>query len=376
MNSYAIIGAGCGDEGKGLVTNWLCGRSKNPLAIRFSGGAQSGHTVVHNGIRHIFSSFGSGTLRGVPTYWSKYCTVDPIAICNELAQLQSKGVTPELYIDIECPVTTPYDAYVNQQTANKIGHGSCGVGFGNTIEREEHLYSLTFGDLFYPQVFEVKYKNIQDYYGVGNVCPNVDDTEFLKCCHSVTENRCISGVPGIPNQDYSNYIFEGSQGLLLDQHYGFFPNVTRSNTGCRNAVEILGTGNFEVYLVVRAYQTRHGNGFMSNENIPHNIRENSEETNKEHPYQGKFRRSLLDVSLLKYALSKDPWIRTSTWKHLVVTCLDHVVDDYRFTYGSDNHIVKCRNEKDFLTRLSSLTGIADVYASHSAESDNITHCIL
>jgi adenylosuccinate synthase len=67
--------------------------------IRFSGGHQAGHTVVTDDTRHVFSNFGSGTLRGVPTYWSKFCTVEPIGLLNELDALKIKGYNPILYID-------------------------------------------------------------------------------------------------------------------------------------------------------------------------------------------------------------------------------------------------------------------------------------
>ena len=65
MKAYAVIGANYGDEGKGLITDYLCRQVENPLVIRFNGGAQAGHTVTTpEGIRHIFSHFGSGTLAG------------------------------------------------------------------------------------------------------------------------------------------------------------------------------------------------------------------------------------------------------------------------------------------------------------------------
>src|SRR5690606_12238557 len=109
MVGKAVIGIGFGDEGKGITTDFLCSRSRNPIVVRFSGGHQAGHTVVLNGVRHVFSNFGSGTLRGAPTYWAKYCTVNPIGIINELDSLIKKGITPKLYIDEKCPITTPYD---------------------------------------------------------------------------------------------------------------------------------------------------------------------------------------------------------------------------------------------------------------------------
>ena len=52
-----VIGAGYGDEGKGHAVSQLVGRDS--LVVRFNGGAQAGHTVVHGRHRHVFSHFGA-----------------------------------------------------------------------------------------------------------------------------------------------------------------------------------------------------------------------------------------------------------------------------------------------------------------------------
>lgn len=92
---------------------------------------------------------------------------------NELDVLLNKGVDPLLYIDAECPVTTPYDIRYNQQ---HHPHGSCGVGVGATINREEHFYSLTFADLFFPWVLETRLKLIKEFY--SEYSSNVDLEDF------------------------------------------------------------------------------------------------------------------------------------------------------------------------------------------------------
>ena len=142
MLKAAVIGLGFGDEGKGTTTEYLCSQFSNPLVIRFSGGHQAGHTVVHDDVSHIFSNFGSGTLSGYPTYWSKYCTVYPFALLNELEILLEKGITPKLFIDPQCPITTPYDKEYNQLSEKKNKHGSCGVGYSATIEREKNSSNI------------------------------------------------------------------------------------------------------------------------------------------------------------------------------------------------------------------------------------------
>ena len=107
MKAYAVIGANYGDEGKGLITDYLCRQVENPLVIRFNGGAQAGHTVESpEGVRHIFSHFGSGTLAGAPTYLSKHFVVNPILFNREYDVLVEKGIVPKVYVHPDCLVTT------------------------------------------------------------------------------------------------------------------------------------------------------------------------------------------------------------------------------------------------------------------------------
>ncbi len=361
MSNKAVVGLGFGDEGKGLFTDYLCSQVANPLVIRFSGGQQAGHTVVYKGVRHVFSNFGAGTLRGAPSYFAKTCTIDPVGIVNELSVLLDKGVRPLLFVDSHCPVTTPFDIRYNQ---NNNRHGSCGVGVGATFNREEQYYSLTFGDLFYPWVLQTKLAAIKDFYNNEEL----DLTNFLDCCEIITHSAHIQKSNGIPKNNY-NHIFEGSQGLLLDKNYGFFPHVTRSNTGTQNILPLLGHDTLSIYLITRAYQTRHGAGAMANENLPHNISKNPLETNITNPYQGELRYALLDVSLLEYAINKDEYLRTMTNKSLVITCLDHIQNEYRFTY--QNTLIYCKNETEFVSKIADILKIKTVYLSHSDEAEYI-----
>jgi len=115
----------------------------------------------------------------------------------------------------------------------------------------------------------------------------------------------------------------------------------------------------------RFCQTRHGSGFMSNEHIPHNITQNLFEANVENTYQGKFRRALLDVSLLEYTMCRDDYINKAR-KNLVITCLDHVVNEYRFTYKDE--IIYCSNEQEFVSKIAKILNIDFVYTSNSEDS--------
>ena len=163
-----VIGLGFGDEGKGLATDYLCSRSTNPLAIRFNGGQQAGHTVcMPDGRHHVFSSFGAGTLRGAATYWSDYCTCSIPDLLNEYQALEKMGTAPQLYIDENCAITTHYDALYNrlqEQHRGNSRHGSCGMGFGNTVQRQLAGVSFTAKDLLRTKECEKRLLRIRRYY--------------------------------------------------------------------------------------------------------------------------------------------------------------------------------------------------------------------
>lgn len=362
MTNIAVIGIGAGDEGKGKTTDYLCSQLERPLVIRFSGGHQAGHTVIHQLARHVFSSFGSGTLQGVPTYWSKYCTVHPIRLLNEYDVLKELGVTPILYVDEKCPITTPFDVTENIRCSRITKHGTCGMGIGTTFQREENHYSLLAEDLINPTILRIKLDLIRQYYQ----STEIDLEQFLQACKDTLEVVQITSKKIFAS--YNNYVFEGSQGLLLDQNHGFFPHVTRSNTGLKNVIELLGANEYiETYYVTRAYQTRHGNGPMTNENLIHNIKNNFYETNKENPNQGPFRTALLDLNLLRYGLEKELGRDYKSIKNLVVTCLDLVENEYRFT--ENGQIVYCANKEEFLLRIKNFLRAEFLYTSNTPCSE-------
>lgn len=136
-----VIGSGYGDEGKGVFTDFLSSQSNESLVIRFNGGAQAGHTVMTpDGKRHVFGHFGANSfLPNSKTALSKHFVVNPLLFAKEKNILNNMDVDPEVFIHKDCAVTTPYEMILNQWQEDNRGnnrHGSCGVGFGETIQRE------------------------------------------------------------------------------------------------------------------------------------------------------------------------------------------------------------------------------------------------
>lgn len=357
---HAVIGCGFGDEGKGVVTDWLASHfhPSSALVVRYSGGHQAGHTVTIDGVSHVFANFGSGTMRGTPTYWSKHCTVSPTGLWYEFAELKNKKINPVLYINKDCPVTTPYDKLYNNNSNEIRNHGTCGVGFGSTLEREENHYHLHYGDLAYPSIVEIKMNAIEQYYkNRDKRMLDSIDKHNLQCSIVNFYEHCrfaIANFEAVNEMSYyENTIYEGSQGLMLDQDIGFFPHVTRSNVGYKRLKDL----NIDCYhLVTRAYQTRHGNGPMSNEKLPHNIIDNPKETNVYNSAQGHFRKALLDVDFLQYGIEKDNTPKDKSI--LYITCLEHVKNEHRFTYKGD--IINCSSEKDFVSKIKNILDIKTV----------------
>lgn len=283
-NAVAVIGGGYGDEGKGLMTDFYASAFTNPVVIRSNGGAQAGHTVVTpDGRRHVFSHFGSGTFAGAPTYLSEFFIVNPTLFAREHMELHAKfGITPKVYIHPKAKVTSPLEMLINQSLEHMRGddpHGSCGIGFGETFERIKQLHLLWemqyVGQMHRSMLLE-DYIRIRNYYVPKRV--NLDEVghTFLEILNSnqlfmdfysdlqyMMEHVEVVGYQSIWNR---NLIFEGAQGLMIDQDYGHFPYVTRSNTGMRNIKDIMeqfpptSFSQLTVNYVTRAYTTRHGAG--------------------------------------------------------------------------------------------------------------------
>jgi len=375
MKKNIVIGLGFGDEGKGLMTSYLVSKSLKPLVIRFNGGQQAGHTVSFNNKRHVFSNFGSGTLQNAPTYWSEFCTIDPLALFNEYNSLKNLGfLNPELIIDPLCMVTTPFDITANHIYESTKKHGSCGVGFGQTIKRNEDNYKLHAIDMLYPEILKEKLKNIMNYYNLINHNNIIEN--FLNYVKLLIHNSIIKIEK--PNFiKYDELIFEGAQGVMLDMDFGFFPNVTRSNTTSKNAFTILKnnkltTDDVEINYVSRVYQTRHGNGYMTNEDYPLHLKNNENETNVNNKYQGKFRIGALDINLLNYALMIDDTFSYNQKKNILFTCLDQVQSPTSISC-SLNNVVRTMSLDGILSELK--FEFNNIHTSYGPSYSNIVEFI-
>ena len=334
MTTSAIVGLGFGDEGKGVVTEYLCSQSPaDTVVVRFCGGSQCSHKVMKGDKEHIFASFGSGTLSGCATYWSQHCTFDPYSFVKEYGVLQDKGVQPRITIHPHCPVTTMYDVFVNRQA--EVTHGTTGTGFFETKQRHfKRGVPFTVEDLLGPWIgVAEKLDAIQSYY---NVAERLDIGPFVEACFELRKLVKYERV-GISERipPHSDLVFEGGQGLMLDEHIGYMPHCTPSDVTPKNALRMVDKID-EIYLVTRAYQTRHGNGPLTNEGDPLELINTESEHNVFNQYQGEFRKSILDLDQLMHAKKKgiDEIVPASTKVNLVMTCTDQL-EEYKVSVGNE-----------------------------------------
>lgn len=370
MKVAVVIGANYGDEGKGLITDYLAAADGlNTLVVRFNGGAQAGHTVQRpDGLRHVFSHFSAGTFAGAQTYLSHFFIANPILFTQELEKLKSCGFSPKVTIHPDAMVTTPYDMYINQlfeTFQGKNRHGSCGVGISETIERNLYpKFQLTIKDLFDSAKLKKKLLKIRDEWlalRINQLMQRKLTQEEMDLIFSMDifehfMNDILAFLTYCNMADYSylkgwnSLIFEGAQGLLLDQRYKDFPYVTRSNTGLQNVSTIAHLNeitHLDIYYVTRCYLTRHGAGPLPDECPSCPCPYFKDETNIPHKFQGSLRFAPLNIDKLTLEITADLKKlskQISKKVILAVTCLDQFEEKIAVAQGEGNIIELKKDE--------------------------------
>src|SRR5687768_676429 len=294
-HAILVIDLAYGDCGKGTIVDFLTRRHRAHTVVRFNGGPQAAHNVVTPGGRHhTFAQFGSGTfVPGVRTLLSRFVLVEPYALFNEAEHLDSVGVVDalsRLVIDERCVVITPAHQAANrlrELARGDAAHGTCGMGIGETMQDAIDRPELTLraGELRDRAVVRTKLRGTVDWKreqlrdaaaalrGHPKAARDLATLAEPTWLDAAVENyaalaRAVSiadesQVGEILRSDGAT-IFEGAQGVLLDEWFGFHPHTTWSTTTFANAETLLEEAGFNGERtrlgVLRSYFTRHGNG--------------------------------------------------------------------------------------------------------------------
>jgi adenylosuccinate synthase len=341
----SVLGLGFGDCGKGHFIDALTRRWTAHTVVRFQGGAQAGHNVVTSGERgapgrhHTFSQFGAGTfVPGTRTLLLDPMVVHPTALLVEAEALGRVGVHDalgRLSIDARCRVTTPYHqaaGRLRERLRGAAAHGTCGVGFGETI-----AHSLAHPDqvLHYADLFPSTGSQLRTQLTrlqairetllaeLAPLCPSGSPTadfdeirqlrdetlarHWLPMAQAVARHCSPASADQIHTQlrQPGCVLFEGAQGVLLDEWRGFHPHTTWSTISTAAVERVTArfgiTAPVEHYGVLRTYLTRHGPGPLPTHD-PELDTQLPEPHNRTAGWQGPFRRGHPDAVLLRYAL--------------------------------------------------------------------------
>ena len=322
------VGLGFGDEGKGATVDFLARRLEADLVVRYSGGSQAGHNVqLPDGRRHTFSQFGAGTLARASdpprTYLGPNVIIDPLALVREANHLTELGVPDPfrlLTIHPRCLVATLWHQILNRLRELSRGdakHGSCGQGIG-----EARSYWLRYGE---DAVFAADLRHLdrlrhklelQRQRTLLEVQEFIDriNTDFLHEFGLWERNAeavawdLHDALPDSLAIDaampaFQTVLFEGAQGVLLDEYRGFHPYTTWSTVTPHHAWELVQAANVEAVAVLgitRSYTTRHGAGPFPtfSAELTNQLQDPGNPPNH---WQGSLRCGWLDLPLVRYA---------------------------------------------------------------------------
>ncbi|MDD3807873.1 MAG: adenylosuccinate synthetase, partial [Candidatus Marinimicrobia bacterium] len=271
MSVTIVIGAQWGDEGKGKIVDILA--EKADVVIRYQGGANAGHTVIHDHETYILHAIPSGIISGnAVNIIGGGCVVDPLLLKEEIKILQEKGITVDsahFKIADNAHLVTPIHKWLDKLQNAHLGTTQRGIGpaYEDKVRRTGIRFDMIANDSYKrmvdSHVNEAKKRVISLY---GQNYPSEMDEELCRCFDAAKEllPYIAESAPILEEAVNSGkeVLFEGAQGTMLDIDHGTYPYVTSSNTTIGGAYT--GSGvfvNFDRRIgVVKSYTTRVGEG--------------------------------------------------------------------------------------------------------------------
>jgi adenylosuccinate synthase len=246
-----VIGAQWGDEGKGKIVDYLANEAQ--IIVRFSGGANAGHTIVIGDDQYALHLIPSGIL-----YPDKMVVlgagmvIDPVALFAELDMLKDRGIdtTGRVFISDRAHVVLPryieIDKERDRSRTKPIGTTGRGIGITYSMKRDRD--GIRIADLAWKE----KMAELES-----------PDRDFLAPYRERLLAMAVDLSTYLVHRKNAQVLFEGAQGALLDLDLGTYPYVS-SGMSCAAGAAVggcVGPRNLDKVLgVFKAYSTRVGNG--------------------------------------------------------------------------------------------------------------------
>jgi adenylosuccinate synthase len=249
--NIVVMGAQWGDEGKGKIVDYLAADSG--IIVRFSGGANAGHTIVIGNERYALHLVPSGIL-----YPDKIVVlgtgmvIDPEALFAELAGLEAKGIdwTGRVLLSDRAHLVLPSHRRIDREmeAARKRPIGTTGRGIGVAYGMKSFRDGIRLADIDDPE----RLVNLEKA-----------DLEFIDLWRDRLIPMKTDLVSFLRHRRNAYVLFEGAQGALLDLDTGSYPFVSSGMSGASGAAAQGGVGPRRIDRVLgvfKAYTTRVGNG--------------------------------------------------------------------------------------------------------------------
>ena len=284
--TVTVVGAQLGDEGKGGIVD-LFGEPAD-VVVRYQGGDNAGHTVVHDGREYKLSLVPSGAVRGKVGVLGNGCVVNPRTLFEELDALREQGLDPEVRVARRAHVILPYHRALDgieeaARSDETTEVGTTGRGIGPTYEDKAGRRGIRVADLTDPGTlrerleYAVPQKRALAEAVFGDDPGEAFDLEALYeefrgyGTRLEREGMLVDAGAFLAERIDAgeDVLLEGAQGTVLDIDHGNYPYVTSSHPTAGGAAT--GTGlppavvGEEVVGVVKAYLSRVGRGPMPTE---------------------------------------------------------------------------------------------------------------
>ncbi|MEF8841767.1 MAG: adenylosuccinate synthase [Haloarculaceae archaeon] len=288
--TVTIVGTQLGDEGKGGIVD-VFGEAAD-VVVRYQGGDNAGHTVVHEGEEYKLSLVPSGVVRGKTGVLGNGCVVNPATLFEEIDALRDRGMDPDVRVAERAHAILPYhrvlDGIEEEAKGEDLAAGTTGRGIGPTYEDKAGRRGVRVGDLLDPEVLRTRLeyavprkRRLLESFGVDPDADRFDgafDTEALYEEYRAYGERLAEEGMAVNcgallarrRAEGDRLMLEGAQGTSLDIDHGSYPYVTSSNPTAGAAAVGTGlgptvVGGGEVVGIVKAYVSRVGTGPLPTE---------------------------------------------------------------------------------------------------------------
>jgi adenylosuccinate synthase len=253
--NLVVVGAQWGDEGKGKIVDFLAERAD--LVVRYSGGANAGHTVVSGDSRggertYKLHLVPSGIVYpGKKVLLGTAMVIDPQALFSELEELETQGIDwrGRVFVSDRAHLVLPrykeLDIEADRSRRQPIGTTGRGIGVAYSLKSSRD--GIRLADLLHP--------------GTRDELREADRA-FLEPFRERLEGMAVDIVTFM-EEGRGRTLLEGAQGTMLDLDLGTYPYVSSGMSSSAGAPTGAGIGPRDidgVLGVCKAYTSRVGNG--------------------------------------------------------------------------------------------------------------------